>query len=275
MRDSQQPHGPLLRSATVEARRCAICRGRLAGMCARRRSYFFSLRRKKVTQKRATPLSASPALRYGASCGAHGQRGLAQTRFAQTVASPDPPSPALLGADRGEDAEQPNSRTAEQPNSPKSIERFRVDRPCWFYPFTHWGKVGMGARRRHVADVSPNQRCAYFSAAGPLSNSPPTGERAIPAAGSGQHKTPTGDECIRSQTPRTARAGVAERSKGPSGCLGCRSPCGCAEERSGQRIRACDCLSAASLSKTPLDVSTAGCPRSDSEGGRRLRVAFL
>ncbi len=38
---------------------CVLLR-RLAGMCARRRSHFFSLRRKEVTQKRATPLSASP-----------------------------------------------------------------------------------------------------------------------------------------------------------------------------------------------------------------------
>ena len=47
-----------------------------AGMCARRRSNFLSLRRKKVTKERATPLSASPALRYGATCGARGQGAL-------------------------------------------------------------------------------------------------------------------------------------------------------------------------------------------------------
>ena len=38
-----------------------------AGMCARRRSNFLSLRRKKVTKERATLLSATPSLRCGAT----------------------------------------------------------------------------------------------------------------------------------------------------------------------------------------------------------------
>ncbi|PIF90024.1 hypothetical protein CLU86_0903 [Acidovorax sp. 62] len=42
-----------------------------AGKCARRRSNFLLLRQKKVTKEKATPLSASPALRCGATCGAH------------------------------------------------------------------------------------------------------------------------------------------------------------------------------------------------------------
>ena len=63
-------------------------------------NFFYTLR-KKGTNERATPLSSSPALRYGATCGARIWRGLARTRFAQTIASPDPPNPALLGASRG------------------------------------------------------------------------------------------------------------------------------------------------------------------------------
>ena len=47
-----------------------------AGECARRRSNFLLLRQKKVTKEKATPLSASPALRYGATCGARGQGAL-------------------------------------------------------------------------------------------------------------------------------------------------------------------------------------------------------
>ena len=50
-------------------------------MCARRRSNFLLLRQEKVTKEKATPLSVTPALRYGATCGAHVQRGLAQTRL--------------------------------------------------------------------------------------------------------------------------------------------------------------------------------------------------
>jgi hypothetical protein len=46
-------------------------------------------------------------------------------------------------------------------------------------------------------------------------------------------------------------------------------PSGCAEERRSSRIRTGDCLSAASSSPAPAGPSTAGCPRSVSEGGRR------
>ena len=46
-------------------------------------------------------------------------------------------------------------------------------------------------------------------------------------------------------------------------------PSGCAEERRARRIRASDCLSEASSSSTSAGPSTAGCPRSVSEGGRR------
>jgi hypothetical protein len=49
------------------------------------------------------------------------------------------------------------------------------------------------------------------------------------------------------------------------------TPSACAEERRSSRIRASDCLSVASSSSTPAGPSTAGCPRSASEGGRRQR----
>ena len=39
------------------------------------------------------------------------------------------------------------------------------------------------------------------------------------------------------------------------------NPCECAEERSFKRIRASDCLSAASSSSTPLEASTGRCPQ--------------
>ena len=57
---------------------------------------------------------------------------------------------------------------------------------------------------------------------------------------------------------RSACSGlVAERSNGPS----VPHPSGCAEERSVSRIRARSCLSEASLSETPRNVSTVGCPK--------------
>jgi hypothetical protein len=70
-------------------------------MCPRQGT-FFSCLAKKRRQKKATPLPATPARSAGATCGAWCWRGLARTRAcgAQTIASPDPPSPALLGAAR-------------------------------------------------------------------------------------------------------------------------------------------------------------------------------
>jgi len=65
--------------------------------------------------------------------------------------------------------------------------------------------------------------------------------------------------------PSLRSAPPAQRSNGPRGCSHPGFPSGCAEERSGQRIRARDCLSEASWSETPLDASTAGCPQR-SEG---------
>ena len=51
-----------------------------AGMCARRRSNLSLASppvagREKVTKEKATPLSVSPSLRYGATCGARFRRG--------------------------------------------------------------------------------------------------------------------------------------------------------------------------------------------------------
>ena len=82
---------------------------------------------------------------------------------------------------------------------------------------------------------------------------------------------------------RCARPGLrgAQRLRpwGPSAAMArwARTlPSGCAEERSGQRIRARDCLSAAgaSSSETPLAASTAGCPQR-SGGSQPAGSPFL
>jgi hypothetical protein len=57
-----------------------------------------------ANQRKGDPLSATPSLRYGATCGARVSRGLAEfapLRSAQTAASPYPRNAALLGAARG------------------------------------------------------------------------------------------------------------------------------------------------------------------------------
>ena len=89
----------------------------------------------------------------------------------------------------------------------------------------------------------------------------------------------TGHCCARPSL-RSARrlrpGGVGRAQRWPEGMFGCGIPSGCAEERSGQRIRARDCLSAAgaSSSETPLDASTAGCPQR-SEGTQRVGSPFF
>ena len=52
-------------------------------------------------------------------------------------------------------------------------------------------------------------------------------------------------------------------------------PSGCAEERRVWRIRARDCLSAASSSETPPNPSTAGCPGAQRRGRRQWGRPFF
>ena len=70
------------------------------------------------------------------------------------------------------------------------------------------------------------------------------------------------------------RAAPGRAQRWPVWLSGFGFPSGCAEERSGQRIRARDCLSEASSSETPLDASTAGCPQR-SEGTQPAGSLFL
>ena len=83
-----------------------------------------------------------------------------------------------------------------------------------------------------------------------------------------QPNSHTGHRCARPTPPgrkRRALRRLGRAQQWPVWMSACGFPSGCAEERSGQRIRARDCLSEASLSETPLDASTAGCPQR-SEG---------
>ena len=144
-----------------------------AGMCPRRGT-FFSCVAKKRRQKKATPLSASPALRYGATCGARVQRGLAQTRFAQTIASPDPLAAALLGAYRG-DGEQTSTRAvaalgptsraqapragrsccrAERSDGPSGCLDVRLSTPCWLRLRRGGCGVSMGVGAPMLRDLT-------------------------------------------------------------------------------------------------------------------------
>ena len=88
-----------------------------AGLSPRRARYFSLLRQRKVPKRKATPLSASPALRYGATCGARGRCALRNSLRADALRSNSrsesvhearvscgtraTPPAALLGASRG------------------------------------------------------------------------------------------------------------------------------------------------------------------------------
>jgi hypothetical protein len=52
-----------------------------AALSPRRATYFSLLRQRNLRKRKATLVSASPALRYGATCGARSSRGLVQTRL--------------------------------------------------------------------------------------------------------------------------------------------------------------------------------------------------
>ena len=131
-------------------------------------------------------------------------------------------------------------------------------------------------------------RCARTTTASQLTRHARSDAHAHPATappqaqpdGGGQLNSQTATRAIAALGPvcaargACARAVWAERSNGPCGCPVFRFPSGCAEERSGQRIRARDCLSEASSSETPLDASTAGCPQR-SEGTQPVGSLFL
>jgi hypothetical protein len=114
----------------------------------RRATHFLLLRQKKVSKEKATLLSASPALRSGATCGAQRQRGLARTHFAQTIASPDPLAFALLSAYR------------RAFNSPTPTPQVRaMARTCLYFFFL--ARSGWAEQRKRGRD----QGCACLSEA--------------------------------------------------------------------------------------------------------------
>ena len=70
------------------------------GVCARQRTYFLLLRQKKVSNEKATLLPATPAAPGQPAVLGPGGVWLELALRAQTIASPDPPPSALLGAGR-------------------------------------------------------------------------------------------------------------------------------------------------------------------------------
>jgi hypothetical protein len=113
-----------------------------AGMCARRRSHFRSLRRKKVTKERATPLSRVPfaALRGNLRCAA--QSGVrANSPAAQTARGPDS-ALRLCSSARAE-----GIGIAEQPCGP-SLRSALASASARAWPKLHASGAGIGVGSR-------------------------------------------------------------------------------------------------------------------------------
>ncbi len=103
-----------------------------AGWCARQRSNFLSLRRKKVTKERASrsrrPLRCATG--YAALLGLVGgplELGLRP----QTVAGPDPPSPALLADATRRGCGQPNSQQPKTQPGAAGLQPPRAQGAMW------------------------------------------------------------------------------------------------------------------------------------------------
>ena len=143
---------------------------------------------------------------------------------------------------------------------------------CGVRRITHFAAAQLRSDKRGESD---NEACALRRACHPATTPP----QAQPD-GAGQPKhpnSPTGLRCARPglRSARRLRPRTRGRAKRwPVWMSGCGFPSGCAEERSGQRIRARDCLSEASSSETPLDASTGGCPQR-SEGTQPVGSLFL
>ena len=89
-------------------------------------SNFLLLRQKKVTKEKAPRWSGSPALRFGASCGARRKRGRARTRCAQTIARPDPFSAVLLGPARRVERRKTNTCSGRRGRAPRVLAGVRL-----------------------------------------------------------------------------------------------------------------------------------------------------
>jgi hypothetical protein len=191
----------------------------------RRATHFLLRRQEKVSKEKATLVSASPSLRYGATCGARSSRGPARTRLRlrqsralfRLALRSSAHSQGFCGTGSGRDSVQQSLSNA-------TIFIAACARFTWARGLNH-----LRTRRTSGFLGSDCNFAAQRSAA-------PEG-RAEAAANLGSD-------------PKNARVRIF-----------LPLPSVCAEERRARRIRASDCLSEASSSSTPAGPSTAGCPQ--------------
>jgi len=156
--------------------------------------------------------------------------------------------------------------------SPKKVSKER--RPCWLRPLRF--ATGRPAPRRCRGALQNSlraSRCARTAAASQITKQLLPHAAQLPP----RHRRVAGAS-RRDFGRAIASLGLQSQAQG-QGCAAAlltlsRVPSVCAEERSGWRIRARDCLSEASSSETPPAASTAGCPQR-SGGTQTVGSPFL
>ena len=129
-----------------------------------------------------------------------------------------------------------------------------------------------------TATASQFTKHARFDARAHPATAPPQAQPA--GVGSQTSNSRTATRAIAALGRACAARGACARELGPSAAMArvdvlLPCPSGCAEERRVWRIRARDCLSAASSSETPPNPSTAGCPVASAQGSQTVGSPFL
>ncbi|MDP9989561.1 hypothetical protein J2W29_000001, partial [Variovorax boronicumulans] len=235
-------------------------RGRVS---PRQATYFLLLRQKNVSKEKATLLSAT--LRFAAGnlrCSRFA--GSRRTRFAQTAASPDPRTAALLGAARRAlGTSRPSLRSA----SNRAFASLGRGAPTPAFPRE-------GREKDKTCDTGPDALLLPLPGEGwdggttALAAQLRLIERRVPPP------QPSPGRGGSQSKPSEAKAREVLSSRAQRWRVCPQSPSVCAEERSVSRIRARPCLSAASWGETPRNVSTAGCPKR-SAGTQTAGSPFL
>jgi hypothetical protein len=144
--------------------------------CAPDSAVTFLCFAKEKSPKERRPCCLRPSAALRATCGARDRRGLARTRFAQTIASPDPPPPALLGAAR---RDWGDSRAIAALGA-RQTPTVRAQRGRSWYSAVCIGAPAV--MRRRVAQVWADQGRACLSRRRVCAHPAQTEQRSVPEA---------------------------------------------------------------------------------------------
>ena len=202
-------------------------------------THFLLLRQKKVSKEKATLLSATPTLRYGAPCGTRFKRGPRKLAALKQRA-------ALIRLKL-----RSSAHTA-------GLGRMRARNP--YCPFSPWEKAGMrasGGRATTGFCFKEHQVRLLFAFKGSGSNSQSPHPNLLPGGEGGIPKTPSAillrASCLLTFPPPVLAGPVLHGKNG---------------------IRAARCLSEASLRGPPFFPGSAGCPKRSAGTQTAGRLSF-